>query len=134
VGRAREAAEMLGRYFQFSGVVVPGVGRERHVGYPTANLHVEDICALPASGVYAVYVVVQDKSYSAVANIGVRPTFGAGQPVVEVHLLDFHGELGGERIRIQFVERLRDEQRFADVDELRAHIEKDIAQAREILQ
>jgi len=158
MGRVREAAEMLGRYYQFSGVVVPGVGRERQVGFPTANLRavrpggrrppfgprvparrgetangVENICTLLASGIYATYATVQDKRYLAVANIGVRPTFKDGEPTVEVHLLGFDGGLVGERIHVQFVERLRDECRFTDVKALRAQIKKDIAKAREIL-
>lgn len=133
-GRVREAAEMLGRYYQFSGIVGPGVGQKRQVGFPTANLRVENICTLLASGIYATYVTVQDKRYLAVANIGVRPTFQDGKPTIEVHLLDFDGGLVGERIRVQFVERLRDERRFASVKALRTQIKKDIAKARDILE
>lgn len=133
-GQVREAAEMLGRYYHFNGVVVPGVGKERQVGYPTANLNVQQACTLLRDGVYAVYAIAQGKRYLAVVNIGTRPTFGEGQPTVELHLLDFAGELEGEQLRVQFVERLRDERRFANVKALRAQIEKDIAKAREILE
>ncbi len=133
-GRVREAAEMLGRYYQISGVVVPGVGQERHVGYPTANLNVQQLCALLGSGIYAAYAIARGKRYPAVANIGTRPTFGEGQPTVEVHLLDFAGELEGELVHVQFVERLRDERRFASVKALRVQIAKDIVRAREILE
>jgi riboflavin kinase/FMN adenylyltransferase len=133
-GRVREAAEMLGRYYQLRAAVLPGVGQERHVGYPTANLNVQQICSLLGSGIYAAYAIAQGKRYLAVANIGTRPTFGMGPPTVEVHLLDFAGELQGEVLRVQFVERLRDERRFASVKALRAQIKKDILRAREILE
>ena len=132
-GRVREAAEMLGRYYEISGIVVPGVGQERHVGYPTANLDVRQICALLGSGIYVAYAITQGRRYPAVANIGTRPTFGVGSPTVKVHLLDLSSELQGEMLRVQFVERLRDERRFASVKALRAQIKKDIVRAREIL-
>ena len=132
-GQVREAAEMLGRYYHLNGVVVPGAGPERQTGYHTANLNVPQTCSLVASGVYAAYAIVQGKRYLAVVDLGTRPTFGEGQPTLEVHLLDFEGELGGQPLRVQFVEHLRDERAFASVKALHAQIEKDIARAREIL-
>jgi riboflavin kinase/FMN adenylyltransferase len=133
-GRVREAAEMIGRYHQLKGLVVPGEGRGKHLGFPTANLRVPEHCALPAMGIYAVYASIKGQRHPAVVNIGCRPTFGAGECIVEVHLLDFDGDLYGEQIHIQFVERLRAERRFSSADALRAQIEKDVANAREILQ
>jgi riboflavin kinase/FMN adenylyltransferase len=133
-GRVHEAAEMLGRYYQIRGVVVPGVGQDRHVGYPTANLTTHQVCTLPGSGIYAAYATAWGKRYAAVANIGTRPTFGEGAPTVEVHLVDFAGDLQGELLRVEFVERLRDERRFANAKALRAQIKKDIIRAREILE
>jgi riboflavin kinase/FMN adenylyltransferase len=133
-GRVHEAAEMLGRYYQIKGVVVPGVGQDRGVGYPTANLTFHKVCTLPGSGIYAAYAVASGRRYPAVANIGTRPTFGEGAPTVEVHLLDFVGDLQGERLRVQFVERLRDERRFASAKALHAQIKKDISRAREVLE
>jgi len=132
-GRVREAAEMLGRYHQVKGCVVAGIGRGRQLGFPTANLQVSLHCAVPASGVYAVYATVRGKRHAAAANIGFRPTFGVGERSVEVHLLDFNGDLYGEEISVQFVERLRDERRFPTAEALRAQIEQDIAEAQEIL-
>lgn len=132
-GRVHEAAEMLGRYHQLKARVVTGAARGKQLGFPTANLQVPPHCALPANGVYAVYVTTRSKRYSAVANIGFRPTFGGGDRNVEVHLLDFSGDLYGEEISVQFVERLRDERHFPDTAALRAQIEQDIARAREIL-
>jgi len=133
-GRVREAAEMLRRYHQLRGLVVPGTGRGKQLGFPTANLEVPQHCAVPASGVYAVYATIGSKRYPAAVNIGFRPTFGAGERSVEVHLLDFSGDLYGEEISVQFVERLREECRFPDADTLRRQIEKDIVRVREILQ
>jgi riboflavin kinase/FMN adenylyltransferase len=133
-GRVREAAEMLGRYHQLTGLVVPGEGRGKDLGFPTANVQVPEHCAVPAMGIYAVYASIKGKRHPAVLNIGCRPTFGTGECTVEVHLLDFVGDLYGEQIHIQFVERLRAERRFPSTDALRAHIEKDVAKAREILQ
>jgi riboflavin kinase/FMN adenylyltransferase len=134
-GQVREAAEMLGRFYQFWGVIVPAVGRERHVGFPTARLQVLDVCTLPASGVYAGYVTARKQVHRAVANIGTcGPSFEPAAPVVEVHLLDVGEVVSGERVRLQFVERLRDERRFSSVEASRRQTHKDIAQAREILQ
>lgn len=140
-GRVRDAAEMLGRYFQIRGVVPSGGPGEDKAGLPTAHLQVVDLCTLPASGVYAVYAATEAGVFRAVANIGRRPEQGTSAepsgecstPAVEVHLLDFAGDLRGQQVRIQFVERLRDERRFDDVDELSKQIRRDIARAKEVL-
>lgn len=133
VGRVREAAEMLGRYHQLKGRVVPGVGRGRQLGFPTANLELESPCIMPLNGVYAAYVYVGSARYAAAINIGFRPTFGAAGRTLEAHLLDFEGDLYGQKMVVQFVERLRDERRFPDANALRAQIARDIARARDIL-
>lgn len=140
-GRVREASEMLGRYFQIRGTVPSGGPDEGKAGLPTARLQVVNPCTLPASGVYAVYAATNAGVYRAVANVGRRPEQAALQqslvecttPTVEVHLLDFAGDLRGQQVRIQFVERLRDERRFADIDELSKQIRRDIAKAKELL-
>jgi riboflavin kinase/FMN adenylyltransferase len=133
-GRVREAAEMLGRYHQLRGVVVTGDDRGKELGFPTANLDVREQCAIPAVGVYAAYASISGGRYSAVVNIGFRPTFGAGERTVEAHLLDFGRDLYGQEMRVEFVERLRAERRFPHAAALCAQIEKDITRAREILQ
>jgi riboflavin kinase/FMN adenylyltransferase len=131
------AAEMLGRPHMISGVVVAGDRRGRTIGFPTANLdEVEE--ALPPWGVYAVLVDREEAGARAaalakgVANIGVRPTVkpGATGPSVEVHLFDWSGDLYGERLRVHLIERLRPEQKFAGIDELKAQIGRDAAAAR----
>ncbi len=133
-GRVREAAEMLGRYHQLGGLVVTGDDRGKELGFPTANLDVREQCAIPAVGVYAAYASISGGRYSAVVNIGFRPTFGAGERTVEAHLLDFRGDLYGQEMCVEFVERLRAERRFPNAAALCAQIVKDIARAREILQ
>jgi len=133
-GRVREAAEMLGRYHQLNGLVVTGDDRGKELGFPTANLDVREQCAIPAAGVYAAYASISSGRYSAVVNIGFRPTFGAGERTVEAHLLDFGGDLYGQEMVVEFVERLRGERRFPHAVALCAQIEKDITRAREILQ
>ncbi len=125
---------MLGRFHKLSGVVQHGAARGGQLGFPTANLQVAEHCALPATGVYAVYATVRGRTYPGVANVGFRPTFGGGELTVEVHLLSLKRDVYGEELKVEFVERLRAEQRFESAAKLRAQIEKDIASAREILE
>ncbi len=132
-GRVREAAEMLGRYYQFRGVVVPGAEPERQAGFTTAHLRVEKVCSLLASGVYATYVIAQDRRHPAVAEISAPPAHQEDKPIIKVHLPDFDSELVGEQIKVQFVERLRDERRFTSDKASRAQTRKDMVRAGEIL-
>jgi riboflavin kinase/FMN adenylyltransferase len=132
-GRVREAAEMLGRYHLLRGRVVRGTGRGKQLGFPTANVQPEQKCLVPPAGVYAAYATVGKQRYLAAVNVGVRPTFGGHERTIEVHLLDFEGDLYGQDLSVQFVERLRDERRFPDEQALRSQIALDIARAREVL-
>lgn len=132
-GEVAYAAALLGRPHRVVGVVTPGDARGRALGFPTANL----LCQtplLPGDGVYAVTATLSDgRRLPAVANLGARPTFGEGPATVEVHLLDFHGDLYGQQLAIDFVRRLRGEQRFSGREALVDQIAKDIAQARHTL-
>jgi riboflavin kinase/FMN adenylyltransferase len=135
-GDVEKAARILGRPHALSGVVEHGDARGRTIGFPTANLGgVEEM--LPAYGVYAVRVVKEGSGTSATAggvmNVGVRPTVGGHALRVEAHLFDFSGDLYGERLRVDLVARLRGEQRFAGLDELRTQIAKDAENARKRL-
>jgi riboflavin kinase/FMN adenylyltransferase len=123
---------VLGRHFTLDGKVVGGDGRGRQLGFPTANL-VTAKELLPCEGVYAVRVRHGRRLYDGVANLGRRPTFAGAKPSLEIHLLDFAGDLYGARLRIYFVERLRDEQPFPSVAALQAAIHDDIARARTLL-
>jgi riboflavin kinase/FMN adenylyltransferase len=131
-GRVADAVKILGRNFTLDGEVVHGDGRGRKLGFPTANLITEKEI-LPRDGVYAVKVKWREHYYDGVINIGSRPTFAGSAPTLEIHLLDFQGDLYAERLRIYFVDRLRDEQRFASVEDLQKAVADDIVRARELL-
>ncbi|HBX70534.1 MAG TPA: bifunctional riboflavin kinase/FMN adenylyltransferase [Chloroflexi bacterium] len=134
-GQVEEAARFLGRNFSINGTVVLGDQRGRSIGFPTANLELWEMRAIPAAGVYACRVGINGIRYDAVTNIGVRPTFEANPvpPRVETHLLDFQDNLYGASIKLEFIARLRGEQRFNSVNELIAQIHRDVAAARQIL-
>ena len=121
---------LLGRPFDLRGPVVRGEERGNKIGFPTANIAVAPDLALPKFGVYVTAAYLGGSSYQAVTNIGERPTFGAGRPTIETHLLDFEGDGYERELRIELLHRLRDEQRFAGVDELVAQIRRDVDVAR----
>jgi riboflavin kinase/FMN adenylyltransferase len=131
-GNVRLAALLLGRPYNVSGKVVAGHRRGAGLGFPTANL-VPDKELIPPSGIYAVRVQLSDRQVPGVLNIGFNPTFDDQKLSIEVHLLDFAGDLYGQALDLLFVERLRDEARFAAPEELVAQIRRDIDRAREIL-
>lgn len=132
-GAVEHAADLLGRPFSLTGPVIHGDARGRSIGFPTANLHVPERMAVPAHGVYAAWVVSGPSEHGAVVNVGVRPTFGEDVLTVEAHLLDFEGDLYGEELTVRFLRRLREERRFAGVDELTSQIARDVEDARRIL-
>lgn len=132
-GEVRAASAMLGRDWSLGGTVVAGEARGRQLGFPTANLELDGEL-LPGHGVYALRVRVDDgPPRPAVANVGMRPTFDGQVPTMEVHLLDGREDLYGRRLDCAFVDRVRGEQRFRDVDELVARIRQDIEAARSLL-
>src|SRR5262249_35197804 len=116
-GAVREAAQLLGRPYQVQGNVVQGQRRGQTLGFPTANLE-KCPTLLPADGVYAVRVPWQGKTWPGAANLGPNPTFGEQGRKVEVHLIGFDGDLVGETLRVDFVERLRDTRAFPGVAQL----------------
>jgi riboflavin kinase / FMN adenylyltransferase len=124
------AARALGRPFELGGTVVPGDGRGRTIGVPTANLAVPDGIVVPGNGVYAGHAVVGRQSWPAVTNVGVRPTFEGTTRSVEVHLLDADEDLYGREVGFRFRHRIRGEQRFDGPDALVARIRQDIEETR----
>ncbi len=134
-GQVDEAAELLGRNFMVEGTVILGDQRGRTIGFPTANLNVWKMQAIPAAGVYVCLAEVNGITHHAVTNIGVRPTFETSPvpPRVEAHLLDFQGDIYGEFVKLEFLTRLRGEQRFASANELITQIQSDVKAARQIL-
>jgi riboflavin kinase/FMN adenylyltransferase len=133
LGKVKEAGQLLGRPYVVTGQVVQGKGRgAKLLGVPTANILTPNEL-LPASGIYAVRVSRCDAILPGVANIGTCPTFDNSELSLEVHLLDFSGDLYGEPLEVQFVARLREEQRFPSLEALAAQIHADIAVARQVL-
>ena len=134
-GRVGEAADCLGRRYSLSGNVVHGEQVGRRLGFPTANIVPDDSQKLlPADGVYAVEVWTDDgRKVAGVMNIGTRPTFNGHSRTLEVHLLDFSGDLYNRRLTVSFAARLRDECTFTSADALQQQMILDVNNAREIL-
>ena len=133
-GRVAEAKKLLGRNYQIRGTVTTGRDRGgKLLGFPTANITLQDeLC--PQNGVYAVTVDFLGSRYLGVANIGYSPTFNNGKYfTVEVHILDFNQNIYGQNIRVNFVERIRDEIKFPGIAELSEQITKDMEKVRLIL-
>lgn len=135
LGELGPMKEYLGRYYSIRGMVVSGDRRGREIGFPTANLEVTAPYVIPRNGVYAVYATVGGEKHPAVMNIGTRPTFlkDAIHPNLEVHLLDFQGDLYGQMVMVEFVHFLRAEERFSSVELLVEQIHKDVGEARHLL-
>ena len=132
-GEMEAARKLLGRHYQIRGAVTQGRQRGAGIlGFPTANIQLQDeLC--PKQGIYAVTVQINDLTYPGVANIGFSPTFDDHLFTIEVHILNFDRNIYGAPIRVNFVQRLRDEIRFHSTEALSAQIKKDIAQARTLL-
>jgi riboflavin kinase/FMN adenylyltransferase len=137
-GDVQRAADMLGRHHELRGVVGPGDQRGRTIGFPTANVEVDASLCLPADGVYAARVTIEGavgSTHDAAVNLGRRPTFHehAEHSLLEAHLLDFAGDLYGQRLRVVFHAFLRGERKFSGIDELKSQLQVDIAHARAAL-
>jgi len=128
-GRVREAEELLCAPYKVSGTVVTGAARGRKLGFPTANVQFTQEL-LPLPGVYVVDVAAGGSLRRGVANVGFNPTFGENSLGVEVHLIDFRGDLYGQELAVYFRDRIRDERKFKSVDELVRQIQKDVEFAR----
>jgi riboflavin kinase/FMN adenylyltransferase len=123
----------LGRRYSVDGVVTPGAGRGRDLGFPTANLTVARRTLLPAEGVYAGMAYGAGEEAVAAINVGTNPTFGTEPLHVEAFLLDFDGNLTGKPLTVEFWERLRDEMRFSSPEELSRQIEDDVERTRTVV-
>lgn len=131
-GRVDEAGALLGRHVFIDGTVIQGAGRGRELGVPTANLETRNEL-LPPHGVYATTVTIDGVVHAGVTNIGLRPTFSdASRTTIEVHVLGLSRDLYGQQVRLGFIQRLRDERRFPDVDALKAQIDADVRRARRL--
>ena len=132
-GDVEEAATLLGRAFTVRGPVIEGDRRGRKIGFPTANIAVDQQRMLPGDGVYVCRAWLDDRHYGAVTNVGVRPTFDGTRRTVEAYLLDFAGDIYGVTLRLGFLHRLRGEQKFDGITALVEQITRDTGAAREWL-
>ena len=132
-GDVEEAARLLGRPYGVRGRVVHGAKRGRALGFPTINLALPPERLLPRDGIYAMWAEMGEGRFKAAASLGVRPTFGGGERVLEAFLLDFSGELYGEEVEVSFMKRLRDEMAFASPAELSAQIARDVEETKRAL-
>ena len=129
-GNMEEAAALLGRAYGLTGTVVSGMQQGQALGWPTANLRIPPERVTPPDGVYAARASYDGTHYDAVAYIGSRPTFGAGERLIEVNLLDHRDHLYGKSIAVEFIERLRGDHTFPSAQELAAQIARDVDRAK----
>lgn len=134
-GDVVRVSRYLDRYFEIPGFVSKGVGRGKQLGFPTANLSIWDQRAFPSPGVYACWSDLEGEHLPSVVNIGHRPTFmdAVDGPIIEAHILDFDRDIYGSKLKLSFVQRLRDERKFENPAALLNQIESDIKTARQIL-
>ncbi|MGQ9500315.1 MAG: bifunctional riboflavin kinase/FAD synthetase [Dissulfurimicrobium sp.] len=134
LGDMRAVFSLLGRYYQIRGIVQQGRGRGRSMlGFPTANLYLDKKYLCPRSGVYVTQVIIDGCCYGGVLNIGHNPTFGDQGFGVEVHIFDFDKDIYGKDIKLNLIERLRDEKKFSNPDELILQIKKDVKISSQII-
>ena len=128
-GQVNLARRMLGRPYGVEGPVERGAERGHKLGFPTANLHPQNR-VIPANGVYVTGTLIDGQWRRSVTNVGLRPTFGeATEPSVETFVMNWDGDLYGDVIRVRFLYRLREERKFASIDELKTQIQRDAARA-----
>jgi riboflavin kinase/FMN adenylyltransferase len=132
-GDVASCARLLGRKYGFEGLVVGGDQRGTEMGFPTANLQTDPHTTLPGDGVYATWITIDGERRSSATSIGIRPHFGLSERLVEVFVLDFTADLYGQRLNLEFVHKLRDQQSFGSLEELIGQIDVDVAGARAIL-
>ena len=133
-GKMEDAAEMLGYFFRISGIVVHGRHQGNAIGFPTANIHYDPEYILPKSGVYAGFVIIQNKKFGAMINLGHNPTFNYRNDLsLEAHMIDFDKDIYGKLISVEFIRFIRDEKRFSSKGNLIMQLEQDIISTKKIL-
>jgi riboflavin kinase/FMN adenylyltransferase len=132
-GDMKRATNLLGRPFKICGLVVPGDHRGRTLGFPTANIDIKPDQASPGDGVYVTIAYTDSEPLPSVTNIGIRPTFGGGNRMVETYIINHEAELSGKTLSVAFIDKLRDEKRFTSADELKTQITRDVEKAKMVL-
>jgi riboflavin kinase / FMN adenylyltransferase len=125
--------KLLGRPFYLSGTVITGDRRGRELGFPTANLAIEPGMMLPGDGIYATWAVIAGQQHPSATSIGIRPTFGFSDRLVEVYVMDFSADLYGQEIGVKFVKKLRNQEAFSSIEALVQQVSQDVADARRVL-
>jgi len=129
----KKAKRFLGRYFSLEGAVIRGESRGRQLGFPTANISIEKRQILPKEGVYATYVSIEENTYLGATSIGKNPTFSANNVSVETFILDYSGNLYDKKIGIAFVESIREQIRFDNVEDLKNQLRIDVKNVKKYL-
>ena len=132
-GNMAVCPELLGRNHHLSGKVVVGDQRGRTLGFPTANIEVDDQLLLPGDGIYATWAIIDGKRHQAATSIGVRPTFGLTQRLVEVFVMDFSDDLYGKTVGVEFINKVRDQEKFDGLEALIKQIKQDVDDCRQVL-
>ncbi|WP_096199405.1 bifunctional riboflavin kinase/FAD synthetase [Bacillus sp. FJAT-45350] len=135
-GKVEEIEQYLGREYRIEGIVVDGEKRGRTIGFPTANIQLQERYIVPKAGVYAVQMYIDNVAYDAVCNIGFKPTFHNQllEPTIEVHIINFNDDIYGKKITVVWNKFIRSEQKFSSVDQLIEQIEKDKQEAIDFFQ
>jgi len=133
-GEVAAASTLLDSWFTVTNPVIEGDRRGRDLGFPTANIRPPDRKVVPGTGVYSCFATVRGVRYDAAVSVGVRPTFGGGELLIEAFLFDFQDDIYGNELTIEFVEYTRPELKFSGVDDLIAQMEKDVAVSRVVLE
>ena len=133
-GKMAETKKLLGRNYQIRGEVQRGKQRGgKEIGFPTANLHVDEEDLIPKYGVYVCQVIYEGKCYGGVINIGFNPTFSENKLIAETHIFDFNQDIYGKPIKVNLLRFLRDEKKFSSIQDLASQIALDVIQAKEVL-
>jgi riboflavin kinase/FMN adenylyltransferase len=133
-GKVSAASALLDSWFTVTNTVIDGDKRGREIGFPTANIHPPDRKVVPARGVYSCFATVRGVRHDAAVNVGVRPTFGGGDLLIEAFIFDFSEDIYGADLTLEFVEHTRPELEFSGVDTLVAQMERDVAESRSVLE
>ncbi len=132
-GNVGMCPKLLGRNHVLSGTVVIGDQRGRTLGFPTANIDVDDQLLLPGDGIYATWAVIDGKRHRSATSIGIRPTFELSQRLVEVFVMDFSADLYGKTVGVEFIKKVRDQEKFDGLDALIKQINQDVDDCRQVL-
>ena len=125
--------KLLGRNHHLSGTVVVGDQRGRTLGFPTANIEIDEQLLLPGDGIYATWAIIDGKRHKSATSIGIRPTFGLTQRLVEVYVMDFSDDLYGKTVDVEFIKKVRDQEKFDGLEALITQIKRDVEDCRQVL-